>query len=184
MSSNRQRLAVIGAGFLGKSLIRNLLMKGHEVSVLARNICPDEFVGKVDWNVGNFHDQSVLSRVLQGASIAYHLVSSTVPGDEHVDVAMELQENVVGSLHFIDTCIAASVLNKFLLFIVFCIESILFLPIFCFGLMAYLIIGAGNPLLLSSTAITLHVIAVYILLFPLNIGVYPAINNKSQICAE
>jgi hypothetical protein len=55
---------------------------------------------------------------------------------------------------------------------------------FCFGLMAYLIIGAGNPLLLSSTAITLHVIAVYILLFPLNIGVYPAMKNKSKICAE
>lgn len=109
MSSNRQRLAVIGAGFIGKSLIRNLLMKGHEVSVLDRNICPDEFIGKVNWNKGNFHDQSVLITVLQGASIAYHLVSSTVPGDEHVDVAMELQENVVGSLHFIDTCIAAGV---------------------------------------------------------------------------
>ena len=55
---------------------------------------------------------------------------------------------------------------------------------FCFGLMAYLIMGSGNPILLSSTAITLHVIAVYILLFPLNIGVYPAMKNKSKICAE
>jgi UDP-glucose 4-epimerase len=109
MSSNRQYLSVIGGGFLGKSLIRNLLMKGHDISVLDRNICPEEFIDKVDWIVGNFNDQSVLSRVLQNASVAYHLVSSTVPGDEHVDVGMELQENVVGSLHFIDTCITVGV---------------------------------------------------------------------------
>ena len=55
---------------------------------------------------------------------------------------------------------------------------------FCFGLMAYLIIGVGNPILLSSTAIILHAIAVYILLFPLNVGVYPVMKNKSKICAE
>ena len=34
------------------------------------------------------------------------------------------------------------------------------------GLMGYLIVGAGNPLLLSATAVALHTLAVYILLFP------------------
>jgi len=104
-----RRFAVIGAGFIGKSLIRNLLLRGLEVNVLDRNVCPDEFTGKVNWTVGNFHDQSALYTVLEYSSVAYHLVSSTVPGDQHVDVAMELQENVVGSLHFIDACIAADV---------------------------------------------------------------------------
>jgi hypothetical protein len=31
----------------------------------------------------------------------------------------------------------------------------------------------ANKILLPSTAVTLHVIVVYVLLFPLNIGVYP-----------
>ena len=34
------------------------------------------------------------------------------------------------------------------------------------GLMGYLIVGAGNPLLLSAAAVALHSLAVYILLFP------------------
>ena len=109
MSSSKKRIAVIGAGFIGKSLIRNFLMKGHHISVLDRNICPDEFVDRVDWSVGNVNDQSALSKVLQGTSVAYHMVSSTVPGDKHIGVAKELQENVVDSLNFIDVCIGAGV---------------------------------------------------------------------------
>jgi len=108
-SPDKECIAVIGAGFIGKSLIRNFLIKGHDISVLDRNACPAEFIGRVNWNVGNFNDQSALTKVLQGTSVAYHLVSSTVPGDKHIGVAKELQENVVGSLNFIDVCIDAGV---------------------------------------------------------------------------
>lgn len=107
--TTKQRYAVFGAGFIGKSVIRNLLAKGNEVSVLDRNACTEEFSGKVTWVTGNFDDKRAVGQALQGVTVAYHLVSSTVPGDQHVDVAKELNENVVGSLHFIDSCLAAGV---------------------------------------------------------------------------
>ena len=106
---SNQRVAVIGAGFLGKSLIRALLSKGSDVIVLDRHICPDEFSQNVTWMRGNFHDRNLLDQALAGCSVAYHLVSSTVPGDQHVDVAMELNENVVGTVHFVNACLAAGV---------------------------------------------------------------------------
>lgn len=106
---NKQRYAVIGAGFIGKSLIRNLLANGHEISVLDRHACPAEFADKVNWITGNFHDQNALALALQDVAIVYHLVSTTVPGDQNVDVAKELNENVVGSLHLVAACVAAGV---------------------------------------------------------------------------
>lgn len=105
----KRRIAVIGAGFIGKSVIRNLLLKGNDVVVLDRHICPDEFSGRVSWVTGNFHDKNSLDSVLIGATVAYHLVASTVPGDEHMDVAVELNENVVGTLFFINACLAAGI---------------------------------------------------------------------------
>jgi UDP-glucose 4-epimerase len=104
-----ERFAVIGAGFIGKSLIRNLLVKGCEINVLDRHGCPDEFIGKVTWFTGNFHDRSALDLALHGAAVAYHLVSTTVPGDQNIDVAKELNENVVGSLHLVTACLSAGV---------------------------------------------------------------------------
>lgn len=104
-----EHIAVIGAGFIGKAVIRNLLLKGYHIRVLDRHACPDEFAHIVTWVTGNFHDKNALGRVLQGVSVAYHLVSSTVPGDQHVDVAMELNENVVGALRFVDACLVAGV---------------------------------------------------------------------------
>lgn len=101
--------AVFGAGFIGKSVIRNLISKGNNVNVLDRNACPLEFFDTTTWRTGNFHDHSTLMESLNGVSVAYHFVSSTVPGDQSVDVAMELNENVIGTLRFIDACLAAGV---------------------------------------------------------------------------
>lgn len=107
--NTKRRCAVLGAGFIGKSVIRNLLLKGYDVSVLDHHICPDEFAGKVNWITGDYHNRNLLDQALQGASVAYHLVSSTVPGDSHVDMAMEITENVVGTLRLVDVCLAAGV---------------------------------------------------------------------------
>lgn len=105
----KPHFAIIGAGFIGKAVIRKLLSNNIKVSILDRNSCPLEFINKTTWLTGSFHDQHMLSEVLAGASVAYHLVSSTVPGDQNVDAAMELNENVVGTLRFVDSCLAAGV---------------------------------------------------------------------------
>jgi UDP-glucose 4-epimerase len=108
-ASDSKRIALIGAGFIGKHLISNLLRGGHRLFILDRKACPAEFFGRLDWVQGDFHDRTMLDQVLAGADLAYHLVSSTVPGDLHVDVARELHENVVGSLGIVDACLTHGV---------------------------------------------------------------------------
>ncbi len=103
--SDGKRIALIGAGFVGKHLVRSLLKTGHVLRILDRNPCPAEFVDKLDWMQGDFHDSAVLTNLLSGCEVVYHLVSSTVPGDLHVDVARELHENVVASLGVINACV-------------------------------------------------------------------------------
>ena len=100
-----RRIAIIGAGFIGKHLIRTLLHAGHVLSVLDRNQCPEEFHGLVSWNQGDYRDKTKLGDTISGAEVVYHLVSSTVPGDLHVDVAHELHDNVVGSLGLVKSCV-------------------------------------------------------------------------------
>ena len=104
-----KRIAIIGAGFIGKHLIRNLLRVGHELTILDRNNCPAEFNGLLTWNQGDFLDSTKLGQTLSGKDIAYHLVSSTVPGDLHIDVAKELHDNVVGSLRLVQACVESGV---------------------------------------------------------------------------
>ena len=98
-----------GGGFIGRAIVRNLISRGCDVHVLDRNSCPEEFCGKTSWIVGDFLDRSSLDLALHGAKVAYHLISSTVPGDQHVNFAMELHDNVIASLNFIDACVAAGV---------------------------------------------------------------------------
>lgn len=107
--SDRKRIAIIGAGFIGKHLIRTLLHAGHMLRVLDRHVCPAEFAGLLSWNQGDFQDPAKLDETLADAEIVYHLVSSTVPGDLHVDVAKELHDNVVGTLGVVKSCVTYGV---------------------------------------------------------------------------
>ena len=92
------RFAVCGSGFIGKGLVRQLISKGYKVNVLDRNICPDEFSGKTKWVTGVFADSDNLRNALDGAEVAYHLVSSTVPGDGSLDPIQELSENIFSTI--------------------------------------------------------------------------------------
>lgn len=102
-------VAIVGAGFIGRHLVRAFLAQGYRVQVLDRNPCPHEFRDTVHWTIGDYHERAALAKALAGAALAYHLVSSTVPGDLHVDVARELHDNVVGSLSFAEACSQAGV---------------------------------------------------------------------------
>ena len=98
-------IAVVGAGFIGKHLIRAFLAHGYELRVLDRNPCPSEFASLLVWVRADYRDRSALQQVLANADVVYHLVSSTVPGDLHVDIASELHDNVVGTLSLLDLCL-------------------------------------------------------------------------------
>ncbi len=102
--SGINRFAVCGSGFLGKGLVRQLISQGYIVNVLDRNICPDEFSEKTKWVTGEFADNDNLKNTLDASEVAYHMISSTVPGDGTVDPIKELSENIFSTIAFLEMC--------------------------------------------------------------------------------
>ena len=100
----RGKVAVLGAGFIGLNLVRRLAGAGAEVAVLDHNEVPAELSGRVRWVSGEFADPKAVEQVLEGADVAFHLISSTVPGDEHVEVSRELSDNIFATLGFLEVC--------------------------------------------------------------------------------
>jgi UDP-glucose 4-epimerase len=108
-----KKVTIIGAGFIGKSVIRNFLSKPVEITVLDKNYPDQEFLGLVNWVTGDYHSKDLLSQVLDGAEIVLHLVSTTVPGDENVNKLLELNENISGAIDLLDLCVAYRVRKVF-----------------------------------------------------------------------
>ena len=97
-------IAVFGAGFIGLSLVRRLLEQGRRVAVLDHNPAPADLAGRVRWLRGEFSDDVAVTAALRDARCAVHLVSSTVPGDEHVHATRELSDNIFATLSFLEHC--------------------------------------------------------------------------------
>lgn len=98
------QFAVCGAGFIGKALIRQLHAHGHRINVLDHHPCPEEFAGKTRWFAGEFHDEALLEQSLNDVDVAFHLISSTVPGDDATDSIKELSDNLFSAIGFLDMC--------------------------------------------------------------------------------
>ena len=98
------KVAICGAGFIGGSLLRWLVANGTGVNVLDHNNCPDEFTSSTSWIRGDFSDKEALRETLAGVEVAYHFISSTVPGDEDVDSIKELSENLFATIEFLNIC--------------------------------------------------------------------------------
>jgi UDP-glucose 4-epimerase len=95
---------VLGAGFIGLNLVRRLIDADSDVAVLDHNAAPADLIGRVSWTRGEFANPGAIEQVLDGADVAFHLVSSTVPGDEHVEVSRELSDNIFATLGFLEVC--------------------------------------------------------------------------------
>jgi UDP-glucose 4-epimerase len=98
------KAAVLGAGFIGLNLVRRLIGSYAHVAVLDHNDAPAGLTPQVHWVRGEFADRAAIEQVLAGADVAFHLVSSTVPGDEHVEVSRELSDNIFATLRFLEVC--------------------------------------------------------------------------------
>jgi UDP-glucose 4-epimerase len=72
--------------------------------VLDHNAPPAELATRVHWVRGEFADPKAVEQVIAGADVAFHLISSTVPGDEHVEVSRELSDNIFATLKFVELC--------------------------------------------------------------------------------
>ena len=101
--------AVFGAGFIGKSLIIKLAEFGRRIKVLDRNVCPEDYAAITRWVTGEFSDKGKLREALDGIDIAFHLISSTVPGDDATDLAAELSDSIFSTITFLDMCVEQGV---------------------------------------------------------------------------
>jgi UDP-glucose 4-epimerase len=99
-----RKAAVLGAGFIGLNLVRRLVGAGTQVAVLDHNEVPADLAARVRWVRGEFADPDAVDEVIAGADVAFHLISSTVPGDEHVEVSRELSDNIFATLGFLESC--------------------------------------------------------------------------------
>jgi UDP-glucose 4-epimerase len=98
------KFAIFGAGFIGKALLRQLISNGYRPNVLDHNAPPEEFATETSWVVGAFDDKTLQKETLRDVDVAFHLISTTVPGDDTVNAIRELSDNLFSTLTFIDTC--------------------------------------------------------------------------------
>jgi UDP-glucose 4-epimerase len=101
------RYSIFGAGFIGISLIRDLLKKNHKVSVLDRNNCPDEFDKVVEWHHGDFSDSKKVSLALEGSDVAYNFIGGV--GYASPKAAINFELDFTHNIEFLNTCIRQSV---------------------------------------------------------------------------
>jgi UDP-glucose 4-epimerase len=93
-----------GGGFIGTNLCRRLVSAGHRVRAFGRRCqFPDELRG-AEWYQGDFTDATALAAALDTFDVVFHLVHSTTPQSANLDMAGDVQSNVVASLALFDLC--------------------------------------------------------------------------------
>lgn len=98
-----KKVTILGAGFIGKHLIRAELNANSNVTVFDRNDCPPEFRNKLVWIKANFTDTVLLDGAISRNCVVYHLLGGTVPGDV-INYEEELVQNVTHTLKLLEIC--------------------------------------------------------------------------------
>jgi UDP-glucose 4-epimerase len=98
-----------GGGFLGTNLCRRLVSAGLRVRAFGRRCMFPEALERVDWYQGDFCDPAALAAAIETYEIVFHLVHTTTPHSANVDMAKDLQQNVISSLALFDVARAIGV---------------------------------------------------------------------------
>lgn len=115
----RDKVLILGAaGFIGTNLTLRLLEKNQNLVLFDREEAEYKGViadsAKVNRVSGQFTDMSTekwLSLIpeLERVSVVYHLVSTTCPTNSNQDIAGEIQDNLIGTIRFLDACVKTGV---------------------------------------------------------------------------
>ncbi|MEW6292002.1 MAG: NAD-dependent epimerase/dehydratase family protein [Pseudomonadota bacterium] len=76
---NGQDVLLLGGGFIGSTLARQLSAAGRTVHVLTRRPASAEFP-QVHWHLGDMQDRPLLEQLLCASATVIHLASETTPG--------------------------------------------------------------------------------------------------------
>jgi len=110
-------LVLGGAGFIGSHLVDRLLDEGHFVRILDRSppeLHPDWVkAGRVEYVLGDFVDHFSSAAAVQDIEVAFHTVSTTIPATSNVDMAFDVQSNLIGTINFLKAAVAARIRKVF-----------------------------------------------------------------------
>ncbi|MCK0511892.1 NAD-dependent epimerase/dehydratase family protein [Aromatoleum buckelii] len=107
-----KRCVVLGAnGFLGCALTPQLLEAGHHVIAcdLAREFSSIAPHSRLECLTLDFLDEVAVREAVAGADWVFHLVSTTKPASSNVNMAFDVQTNVVATIHLLEACAAEGV---------------------------------------------------------------------------
>lgn len=106
-------LVLGGKGFIGSHLVDALVAGGQKVRVLDQPQAPPlsvpSIISQVEWFDGDFTDESVVARALEGCDICYHLVSTTLPKSSNADPVRDIESNVVATVRLLNQAVIAKV---------------------------------------------------------------------------
>lgn len=97
-------LVLGGAGFIGKALLAKLKGLHFEVTAVDR-VWKSEFEG-IECVTGDVFDEVLLSKVMEGQDMVFHLVSTTVPAISNDAPKFDCISNVGGTLNILDAMVA------------------------------------------------------------------------------
>ena len=113
---------VLGAaGFIGTNLTLRLLQEQEKLVLFDRKgasypeIIPEKAKEQeITFVEGSFTEltgKAWLEKMpcLKEVGVVYHLISTTCPTNSNRDVARELEENLIATIHFLDACVEAGV---------------------------------------------------------------------------
>ncbi len=96
-----------GGGFLGSHLCDALLKQGHHVRILDRpNLARFRTFQDhepVEWIDGDFVNPKDIGVAVSGCDVIYHLVSTTLPRSSNDNPAYDIETNVIGTLHLLES---------------------------------------------------------------------------------
>jgi UDP-glucose 4-epimerase len=91
-----------GGGFLGTNLCRHLASAGYRVRAFGRRCLFPEALGDIEWFEGDFNNPVSLATAIEGHEVVFHLLSATTPYSANLDMAADIQQNVISTLKLLD----------------------------------------------------------------------------------
>lgn len=105
MTQHKPSCVVLGGGgFIGMNLCRRLLASGFRVRAFGRRCAfPDELAG-VEWYQGDFADIGAVTAAVETFDVVFHLIHATTPQSANLDMASDVERNVLPSIALLDIC--------------------------------------------------------------------------------
>ena len=103
-------LVIGGTGFIGGAFAERALAEGHVVRVLSRHLPSSAAANRqIEYISGNFADAVLMDRAADGVDICVHAASTMVPSQANSLIEQDINENLIGSLRILQSCLRAHV---------------------------------------------------------------------------